>query len=280
MPVDPDGPDLEGLIDLHVHTAPDVVERYADDIDIAHAAAAEGMRAVLLKSHVTVTADRAAIAQKVVPGLRVFGGLALNEAVGGLNPCAVEAALRLGAREIWLPTLDAANDRSHRGRPGGLSVFSVDGSIVPSVHEILDLIRDGEAILGTGHLSAGETMAVIRLARERGVRAILITHPEAPFINLPLAAQEEVKGPDVFFERCYVFALPPDEAVASVARMAAHIRRVGIESTVLSTDLGQASNPSPVAGLRQYLARLRNEGFSWPQIRRMAGENAAYLLGL
>ena len=87
---------LEGIADLHVHTAPDVRPRRMDDIELAQEATAVGMRAVLLKSHHTLTADRATIAEKHVGGVRVFGGLALNHAVGGMNPAAAEAAVRWG----------------------------------------------------------------------------------------------------------------------------------------------------------------------------------------
>src|SRR5688500_3275177 len=116
--------DLTGAIDLHLHTAPDVVPRKLDDVEAARQAAARGMRAILLKSHATLTAGRAELVERLVPDIRVFGGLALNDAVGGLNPAAVEAALKLGAVEIWMPTLSAKGDpRSHR--TPGLSV--VDG---------------------------------------------------------------------------------------------------------------------------------------------------------
>ena len=76
---------LEGVIDLHVHTAPDVRPRYMDDIEFTHAASRAGMSAVLLKSHHTLTSDRARLAEKHVSGIHVFGGLVLNDAVGGLK---------------------------------------------------------------------------------------------------------------------------------------------------------------------------------------------------
>ena len=105
------------------------------------------MAAILLKSHVTLTADRAAIAEEVVPGIRVLGGLALNEPVGGLNPAAVEAAIRMGARQIWMPTMSAANDVAYyrRLRPGdasqkrGITILNEEGGILPVVHDILSL---------------------------------------------------------------------------------------------------------------------------------------------
>ncbi|MGH6629845.1 MAG: DUF6282 family protein, partial [Burkholderiales bacterium] len=53
-----------GVIDMHVHSHPDVFGRNMDDFDIAHMAKARGMRGILLKNHVTTTADRAAMVMK------------------------------------------------------------------------------------------------------------------------------------------------------------------------------------------------------------------------
>ena len=171
--------DLTGLIDLHIHTAPDVAPRRLDDLQAARDARAAGMRAILIKSHVTCTADRAAIAESAIDGIRVFGGLALNEPVGGLNPAAVEAALRLGAKAIWMPTHDAAHSRQVKGGSGGIAVLDRDGELVPTVGPILELIRDANALLCTGHISLAESIALIRLARQMGLRKILVTHPES-----------------------------------------------------------------------------------------------------
>jgi hypothetical protein len=272
--------DLSGTIDVHVHTAPDLLPRTVDDVGLARAAAAAGMAAVLLKSHHTLTADRAAVAEGVVAGVRVFGGLALNEAVGGLNPAAVEAALAMGAREIWMPTRDAAHGRAQQGQADGISILDPEGALRPVVGEILALIRDAGAILGTGHLSTGEITVLVRRARGMGLRKILITHPECRLSWMEVETQRALAADGVFFERCYLNALPGGDAEVSVAEMAAHIRAVGVASTVLSTDLGRAGAPAPVEGMRAYLGALAAEGFTGDELHLMAGENPAYLLGL
>jgi hypothetical protein len=271
---------LAGLIDLHIHSAPDVQPRYADDIEIARQARQAGMRAILIKSHVTLTADRAAIAEKVVEGVRVFGGLVLNAPVGGLNPAAVEAALSLGAREIWMPTRSAAHARQQEGQPGGITLLDENGELPPEVYEIIDLVKQGDAILGSGHISPRETSLLARLARRRGLRRFLITHPEAAFIRMPLEMQVALAGEGAFFERCYVDTTPLLHSTVSVEEIYHRIREVGVSSTVLSTDFGQAGNPPPVQGLRLYLAQLQALGFTLQELRQMAGDQPAYLLGL
>src|SRR2546423_8023099 len=77
---------LSGAIDIHVHSAPDSVERSIDSIDVAKLALARGMRAIVLKSHYEPTATMAYIVRKAVPGIGVFGGIDLNPSVRGMNP--------------------------------------------------------------------------------------------------------------------------------------------------------------------------------------------------
>ena len=44
------------------------------------------MKAVVLKCHHGYTSDRAYFVRKAVPGIGVYGGVVLNNAVGGINP--------------------------------------------------------------------------------------------------------------------------------------------------------------------------------------------------
>lgn len=277
---------LEGAVDLHVHSAPDVWPRRLDDLALAREAAAAGMRAILLKSHHTLTADRAAIVDGLVEGVSVFGGLALNEFVGGLNPAAVEAALALGAREIWMPTISAANHRRATGTPGeGIGILDEGGGLRPAVHEILRLIAERDVILGTGHLSVQEIQHLVPAARASGVKRILITHPELYVVNMPIAVQQELAGPGVFFERCLIVTVPPGPVIPTgpilpLRAIAEAVRQVGVETTVLATDFGQAENPSPVEGLRHYIGGMLDLGFSQAEIARMTRVNPGWLLGL
>jgi hypothetical protein len=272
--------DLTGLVDLHIHSAPDVHPRFGDDIDIVSQARQAGMRAVLLKSHVAPTPDRAAIAEKVVGGIRVFGGLALNEAVGGFNPAAVEVALQLGAKEIWMPTRSAAHLLRREGKPGGLTVLEESGELRPVVLTILDLVAQADAILATGHLSPGESAVLVPAALQRGVRKVLVTHPEADFIRMPLDLQAALAREGAYFERCFVDTTSMMSGAVSLEDIAHAIRTVGVPSTVLATDFGQPRNPAPVQGMQAYLSGLVGLGFGRSEIQRMAGETPAQLLGL
>jgi hypothetical protein len=269
--------DLDGVIDLHVHAGPDVRPRKMTGLELARAARAAGMRGLVFKNHHVPTVLAAAVLREAVGGLEVFGGLALNESVGGLNPAAVEVALRLGAAEIWMPTLDAAHERAFRGQAGsGITVLDGRGHLLEPVHEILRLLAATEAILGLGHLSLPEMAVLLPAAQACGIQHILVNHPEINFLDLSPAAQRKLAGPGVFFERCYVRA----NSAVDWDGFAAGIRAVGVETTVLATDLGQPENPDPVAGMKEMLHELARRGFTRRELEIMACRNPAMLLGL
>jgi hypothetical protein len=272
--------DLSGIIDMHIHTAPDIRPRYCDDVQAAREAKEAGMRAILLKSHITLTADRAIVAQKVVGDIHVFGSLVLNAPVGGLNPEAVEVALKMGAKEIWMPTFSAANEVNQRGEEGGITIFTEGDKVHPNVHEIANLVHQADAILATGHISIEESLAMVHIAREHSLRKILITHPESSIIRMPIETQVELAGKDLYFERCYVETTPPTGSKVTIQEIAAGIRHVGVASTIITSDFGLASLPAPVQGMREYITKLLGEGIQLHEINQMASENPAYLLNL
>jgi dihydroorotase-like cyclic amidohydrolase len=268
---------LKGVIDTHVHAGPDVRPRKATAYELARAARAAGLRAIVLKNHHCSTVPLAAAISEALPGIRVLGGLALNHAVGGFNLEAVDAALRMGAAQIWMPTLSAENECAYRGHPGaGLEALDERGQPRPEVVAIIRRIARSGAVLGTGHLSVQETAAVVELARQEGVRAILVTHPEIDFIAMDPEMQCALRGPGLFFERCFCRT----GFRRDWAGLAADIQHVGVESTVLATDLGQPENPHPVEGLEMIAARLAEQGISTDALRRMMVENPAIALGL
>ena len=272
--------DLSGLIDMHIHTAPDIKPRYCNDIQAAGEAKAAGMQAILLKSHITLTADRAAIAESIIGDIRVFGGLVLNKTVGGLNPAAVEVAIQLGAKEIWMPTRDAANVLNPTEKDHGITIFTPSHQIRNEVRDILDLIHQADVILGTGHLSIEETLALVRLARQHEFRKLLITHPDSSLVRMPVETQVDISGEGVFFERCFIDTTPAMNCTTSIQQIASTIRKIGPNANILATDFGMASLPPPVQGMREFLTGLTREGISWDDIYTMAKEIPSYLLDL
>ena len=131
----------QGAIDFHVHSEPDVFGRSMDDIDVAVLAKRKGMRALVLKNHVSMTADRAVLVMKVVPGIEIFGGIVLNNAVGGVNPAAVEWMHRMSGgrgKVVWLPTFDSDMHIKTLVDPKGSGiVVAHNGVVTPQVEEVL-----------------------------------------------------------------------------------------------------------------------------------------------
>lgn len=269
--------DLSGYYDLHIHTSPDVRPRELDDIAAARQALDSGMACIGLKSHVTMTADRAMLVQETLPGIRVVGGIVLNEQLGGINPSAVESALAMGAKVIWMPTISAQNHRKYHGEDGGIQLFTY-GKAGSQLDTVLEQIAKSGAVLATGHISIDEIIKLVKRAGDIGVEKIVITHPEVPWIAMPVGVQEEMTKCGVFFERCFVSTSLIGGGVP-VEKIIHDIRTVGVETTILSTDYGVKGCGMPIQGFRKYLSILIGAGFHSKEIHRMARENPALMVG-
>ncbi len=279
---------LRGVIDMHVHTAPDVITRTYTDIQLTDAAVRSGARAIVIKGHHCATMTRAALCneykQQVYPADRsfiMFGGLVLNYEVGGLNVKAVETALKLGAKVIWLPTVDAANEYQKRGKNGGIRMLDNTGSLVPQLLRIFELIRDHHAVLATGHISPDEILRVVEGARKVGVQKIVITHPEYWIVDLSPEQQERLmRESHVVMERCFRQPLANGEWVSNAETNLDAIRKFGVDHTILSTDCGNPANPPWEEAMAQYLHFLVRNGVRSDAIQKMTRELPARLLDL
>jgi hypothetical protein len=281
------GINLEGAADLHCHFGPDPHrQRSVDAFEAAREAADAHHRAVVLKSHDSPTASLAwAVQREVGDTLSVFGGICCDREVGGVNPAAVEVALDLGARVVWLPTLSSRQDvvngvAAQLGIPGpGLVVTDADGALLPETHEVLALVREHGAILATGHVSAAEHYAVVKEFARTGT--VLLTHATEDLAGPKLTAVQcrELAELGAWVELCAMTCIGA-LAAKSVAQMIETIRAVGPGRVTLGTDFGQKINPHPAAGLQTYADALYAEGLSEADIRQMACTNPCTLLGL
>lgn len=269
---------LTEAIDLHIHSQPDLVPRKADDISLAKAAAAAGMSAIMLKCHHGDTAARAALTSMHVHGVGIWGGITLNLAVGGLNPTAVETSLRFGGKAVWMPTIDAANHRQKTGQLGGIRILNEKGGLKPEIQAILSLIKEYNVILATGHLSLEEIHPLLSAARQAGISKLVLTHPEFWITGLSIQAQRELLPLQLFFERCFYASTLNEEQRTPFANSLNWIKELGPESTVLSSDLGQKHNISPIEGLKTMMALSLHHGLTEQQIKRMLHRNPGDLL--
>lgn len=288
--------DVQGAVDLHVHSFPCVIPRLADDREVVRAAAEAGMRAIMLKSHHESSVSRAYLLKDEFPEIQIFGGVVLNNFVGGVNPAAAEVALRLGAKEVWMPTMDSAHHIEEHGGRGRydvqeaadnsffwgdpVTVIDEDGKLTGEALIVLDLIAQYDAILGTAHLSLREIRALVPEAKQRGVQKILITHP---FFKVPAGVDTEVLkelaryGAIAEFGFCTV---SPMWAYASIEQTRQSMEEVGFDNCVIMSDAGQTHNPIAPEALRLYAQGLYEKGVKEGDLEKIMSKTPGALLGI
>ncbi|MER6524733.1 DUF6282 family protein [Streptomyces sp. NPDC001508] len=269
------------MFDVHVHAAPDVLDRIGYDDQIGAGYAAAGYSGFVLKAHHESTVGRASALSRS-SGLEVVGGIALNRAVGGINPAAVLAALTTGGRVVWFPTADSHTQESARlPRLGDLdgrldrAVLAVPPVLSPGdpaakdVAFVLDLIAEHDAVLCTGHVSGAECRWLLDQAEARGINRFLLTHPSytVPGMEPDEIAALAERGAHVEITAYQLFHQPGMTA----ARLAAVARAAG-SRLVLASDAGQPDSPEPPAALEQLITALAAEGLDPGRLRDAAAD--------
>jgi hypothetical protein len=289
---------LEGAVDLHVHPAPSPLPRRIGALDAAELAGEAGFEAIVVKSHHHSTVMDVLALQPDGPGngsgARVFGGIALNSAVGGLNPHAVDLALKMGGRIVWFPTIGSPQHIAHhRANPNlkfpklavklepeePIDVFADDGALKPEVHRILESIAEADAILASGHMAPASITAVFEAAREKGVRRMLVNHPNFVIEASHDEARHWVELGAVIEHSLCMY----DEASSfyhwDLDTLVKWIEAVGAEHSTLGSDLGQEGNPLPTDSFRKIVGALLDRDMQERDVRRMISDNPRELLG-
>ena len=277
--------------DLHVHSHPSLFERIADDVELARRARDDGMDGIMLKCHMESTVSRAYHTMKQVPGIQVFGGIVLNHHVGGLNPSAVEAALKMGGKQVWMPTYHSKAHEKIYGSIGTygyqdtntkstlepITVFNEKGKLSEDTLTILNLVKQYDIILGTAHLSTVEGLSVISTAREMGCKKVMLTHP---FFKPPGADIEVIKKAidmGAFIEFC-AGTLSPIPGYGRLEYYIEVIEKFGVNHIIISSDAGQPRKAYPPETIRVFAQLLNIKGISESDLRIMMVENPRFLL--
>lgn len=269
---------MNGVIDMHVHTNPDLRLRAYDDFELMEAGIRVGARAIVIKTHHGTTMDRAYLCNRynqLVHGgtndFTMYGSITLNQTVGGLNPKAVETALKLGAKVVWLPTQSAINHlkKMKQNPENGVEVIK-NGKPVSELVDIFKLIREHNAVLGTAHISPREAFLVTEAAKDAGVNKIVITHPEWWVVDMSLEDQIRiVRDYDVILERCYAQNMGGGAYKSNLADNAELIKAVGYEHVMVDTDGGQTENPHWELAMEEYINYLLAHGIPEEQVYYM-----------
>ncbi len=291
---------VRGGFDPHVHVGPDFAPRRITDLELAERCRDVGLAGFGLKSHYAPTVERAAVVSAARPGIRAFGTITLNHAVGGLNATAVEVAAREGARIVWLPTVSAPGEyaevedtdpegnvpvwvrfelelRAAGASPRPVPVLDDAGRPLPALLEVLEVIAHHDVVLATGHLSQREIVAVVDAAIDVGVGTIVVTHPEFPSQSIPPAVQRELADRGALMERAFT---TPYTGKCSWDQVFAATRAVGPSRTVWGSDLGQVFNPPVEDGLALMADQFLAAGFSEEDVQTMAVANTRRLAGV
>lgn len=290
---------LEGAIDLHVHAAPELFSRVGDAITMAQAARDAGMAGLLLKAHHESTVTRAYYTSKVVEDIDLYGGLVLNEFVGGFNPTAVGAALQQGARMIWGPTMHAAHHVDHFGKgtygvghmtlapelaSPGISCLDAEGALLPEVREIIRLAGRANATIATGHLGPPDVRALVSECAAQGVRCLL-TH--VYFLDKSEGFLVEMAGQGAYLEVSASISFPlehyllrNDGGGMRLEEIAALVEKVGADRVAISSDCGQIHNAAPTEALRSFLNAVKAVGVPEEDIYTMTRTTPRVLLGI
>jgi len=269
---------LTGVIDMHVHAGPDSLPRAMNDLEAARRARDAGLRAIVFKNHFTMTADRAALAIEQVEGLEIFGGIALNRAVGGINPEAVRQSVAFDGgrgKVVWLPTFDAEFYVKRAGTGATYVSVMKNGNPVAELVEVFQIVAENNLILAMGHSAPEEVLVLIPFAKKQGVRQILVTHVFGQdATNLQM---QQMADAGAMMELDWLAAYTNPELLKDYVEV---IQSIGAEHFIISSDFGQAGNPDHATGMRQFIKALIEAGINQTQIQMMARNNPATLLGL
>ena len=286
---------LEGVFDLHCHVYPETGlehEARLDDPGLIEAMRQAGMGGVILKSHLWPTVERAYYLQQRYPEVRIFSSLTMNRVSGGIDPLMVETAARQGAKALFFPTWQAANDLERGGFSrairerlplyGGREIAGIraadNGRLTPESEDALDVAKAFGLLVCTGHLSPAEGLLVIDGTRKRGLEAVF-SHPGSPAVGASMDNMREATGMGAYVEFTCLYALslrhhiPPRETVEI-------IQSLGADHCILTTDAFNAWVPPEPELMRLGIGQLLECGMSPEDVRRLTVHNPRKLLGL
>ena len=289
------GSDLvAGAWDLHVHAAPSLFERWGDVWDLAKVCQDTRMAGFLLKSHHGSSVESAALIDRKVPDLKVLGGLVLNQFVGGLNPFAVEAAIALGAKIVWLPTIHAAahhacfgilgsfpfqNAKVVQHPPEGIRILNDRNQLVSALLDILEALNGRSVVLATGHLSAEEILVLHAFIRKQkfDIR-LLITHVFFKVPSLSVDQLRTMQSEQTWFEVAHFSVFPNGNVTA--AEVVARMQQLPAAHWILASDSGQQNNLHSPDALAAFAVAVLEAGIPLTRVRRMLCDEPLHLLGI
>lgn len=298
--------DGHGPIDMHVHIGPELLMRRYSPQALAEEARREGI-GVVMKNHFQPTTGFVSQLRRPDDTVPLIGSVALNYSVGGIDDHGVRAALSGWKRDtlspdpdsdrfvVWMPTVCAEAHLAITKRRDimlewgvkeaysrlfaegdGIRLLDAAGQPIPGLARALAMIAQHDLVLASGHLSHDETILLCKLAREAGVKRIVLTHPLFQSTELePETVARLWRDYGAYSELCFVNLAMDNLSIRSYVEI---IEAVGPEGCILSSDIGQPFSPTVGDALREYFAALKQDGVREDDIARMSVLNPRRLL--
>jgi hypothetical protein len=287
---------LIGAIDPHVHSGPSIAARAVDHLELAQQLSEVGFKAIVTKDHDYSGVMTAALIARHFHDLKtkVYSSIVLNNVVGGINPYAVEHTAAMGGKIVWLPTLAAENHlrwektgswvhpaSTQKMRPAtGVPVLDANKKVRDDVKEVLDIVAKNDMALASGHIHVSETWLVFEEAQKRGVKRLVLTHPE-DIVDATLNDVKGIAAMGAFVEHSLcMFVEGSKFKTGDADDLKRQIDAASPEQTILCSDLGQTGTISPLEGFRRGIRMCIELGYDDAQIHRMVSTNAARMLGI
>jgi len=295
-PWDPDADTptvLEGVSDIHIHSTGGRIDVFA----LARQATRAGMKAIVLKNQYFPTTEAARLANEMITEwanrqeaalkpVKVYAGIVLNNFVGGLNPEAVRIALTFGAKKVWFPTYSSAAhvvrntgiDKERAIKQKDLSYVLEEDHLIPSATEIIHLLSEYDAALSVGHAFLEEIWAILEEGNKAGV-PVIVDHPHMGSQDIAVYDQAKLANSGAFLNHMAANFIGLWGGLDAF-KLASDIREVGANHCIMSTDLGQVTNPAPTESLRAFIHQMQSCGLDEKEIQIMTKTNPTKVLKL
>jgi len=284
---------IKQAIDVHMHIGPEPIPRKYTVQELVSEEKGK-IAGLVLKNHFSPTTSFIKEV-KDMKGIELFGGIVLNNAVGGLNPEAIYAASMLTDKPfiVWLPTINAENflrqseyeiapewinDNNFQARSADdvkPVLVTRNGQLTKETIAVLKTIKKCNAILATGHIASYESELVVEKALALEIKKIVITHPIYQRIAMPIKMQQKLAQKGCFIEMSYsmygIDKIP-------LKQIAQQIEAIGAKHVIISSDVGQTFSPPPSQALKLFANLLKKEGISYAQLSQMMVENPRKLI--
>ena len=154
------------------------------------------------------------------------------------------------------------------------------GQVRDEVKEVIDVIAKTDMVMASGHLHVSETWKLFEEAQRRGVKRLVLTHPE----DIVEASMNDVTGMaamGTFVEHSLCMFIEGSKfKTQQEDDLRRHIDAAGVDQTILCSDLGQTGVFTPLEGFRRGIALCIRLGYGDDDIRKMVSSNAARALGI